>query len=33
VLWHYLTTGVPYDNAVHVANRNQGLSAITARAA
>jgi hypothetical protein len=33
VLWHCLTTGVPYDNAVHVANRNQGLSAITARAA
>jgi hypothetical protein len=33
VLWHCLTTSVPYDNAVHVANRNEGLSAIKARAA
>ena len=33
VLWHCLTNGVPYDEAVHVANRNQALAATTASAA
>jgi hypothetical protein len=26
VLWHCLTNNVPYDEAVHVANRNRALS-------
>ena len=33
VLWHCLTNGVHYDEAVHVANRNHALAAITAPAA
>jgi transposase len=33
VLWHCLTNGVHYDEAVHVANRNQALAAITPPAA
>jgi transposase len=33
VLWHCLTHSVPYDEAVHVANRNRALATITAPAA
>ena len=33
VLWHCLTNGVHYDEAVHIANRNQALAATTAPAA
>jgi transposase len=33
VLWHCLINGVHYDEAIHVANRNQALAPITAPAA
>jgi hypothetical protein len=33
VLWHCLTNAVRYDEALHVANRNRVLAAITAQAA
>jgi transposase len=33
VLWHCLTHGVPYDEAVHAANRNRALAAVTSSAA
>jgi hypothetical protein len=33
VLRHCLTKNVPYDEAVHIANRNRALGAITAHAA
>jgi transposase len=33
VLWHCLTHDVPYDEAVHVANRNRALASITSPAA
>jgi transposase len=33
VLWHRLTSEIPYDEAVHAANRNRALAAITAPAA
>jgi hypothetical protein len=32
-IWHCLTHGIPYDEAVHVANRNRALATITAPAA
>ncbi len=30
VLWHCLTTGVPYDDTIHVANRDRALQAASA---
>ena len=33
VLWHCLTHDVPYDEAVHTANRNRALGAVTSSAA
>ena len=33
VLWHCLTHDVPYDEAVHAANRNRALAAVTSSAA
>jgi hypothetical protein len=33
VLWHCLHKGCRYDEATHVANRNQALAAITSPAA
>jgi hypothetical protein len=33
VLWHCLTNEVPYNEAVHLANRNRALTAITSPAA
>jgi len=33
VLWHRLTNDAPYDEAIHAANRNRALAAITAPAA
>ena len=30
VLWHCLTKNVPYDEAIHAANRNRALSLIAA---
>jgi transposase len=30
VLWHCLTHGVPYDETVHIVNRNRALSSIAA---
>jgi transposase len=33
VLWHCLTRGVPYDEAVHLANRNRALATVTSEAA
>ena len=33
VLWHCLTHEVPYDEAVHLANRNRAFAAATASAA
>ena len=33
VLWHCLTREIPYDEAVHAANRNRALATITAPAA
>jgi transposase len=33
VLWHCLTHGAHYDEAVHVANRNRALAAVTSSAA
>jgi transposase len=33
VLWHCLTHDMPYDETVHIANRNRALAAITAPAA
>ncbi len=33
VLWYCLTNSVHYDEAIHVANRNRALAAITASAA
>ena len=30
VLWHCLTNDMPYDEAVHIANRNRALSSIAA---
>ncbi|MGA3151963.1 MAG: helix-turn-helix domain-containing protein [Streptosporangiaceae bacterium] len=33
VLWHCLTKNVPYDEAVHLANRNRALAAVTSPAA
>jgi hypothetical protein len=32
VLWHCLTSEIPYDEAVHVANRNRALAMVTAPA-
>jgi transposase len=33
VLWHCLTHGVPYDEAIHLANRARALATVTAPAA
>jgi transposase len=33
ILWHCLTHDVPYDETVHIANRNRALTAITTPAA
>jgi transposase len=33
ILWHCLTNGVAYDEAIHVANRNRALGRITSPAA
>jgi hypothetical protein len=33
VLWHCLTHEIPYHEAVHIANRNRALAAITSSAA
>lgn len=33
ILWHCLTKGVAYDEAIHVANRDRALGRITATAA
>ena len=33
VLWHCLTYDMPYDEAVHAANRNRALATVTTSAA